>query len=334
MRKNFGQNAIKILICVFILTVSISCSALLWVKIDDTGLISYTCREELYQPVELGASQQRFRLVPAGTGLVMCQVPILSQQEQDGVIFVRLLENDNTVVFQQEFTVQNVLDKGVIPLSLSDCNLQKGVAYELELQGEITGPPIYVNCAKDGGLQNTQYFEFQYASLYKGILVGINLFLVIMLILSLLVKKKMKIHTWFLVLSLSTGVLFAFINPPLTVPDEYRHFVRQYQISTGNLIANQYSERDEYWQGAGYLPECEFPNELVALKLINRESSKTYEADIVTSVFFDKWIDLFTTPWSGETTTTVYHGTAGISPIAYIPQILGILFAKDRKSVV
>lgn len=56
--------------------------------------------------------------------------------------------------------------------------------------------------------------------------------------LSNFLNKKLKPEHFFIIISLFFGTIYSIITPPFRAPDEVRHYMRLYDISTGNIFGN------------------------------------------------------------------------------------------------
>lgn len=117
----------------------------------------------------------------------------------------------------------------------------------------------------------------------------------------LLSKFIQKPEMVFLVLATIFGVLSAIIVPQLSVPDENMHFLRGYTMSTGHIAGDKSNQ-------------CVFPTD------VYDRADSIYEGDY-TSHYVQK-VNLNSTnkEWCGS--------ASGYSPLAHIPQAVGIFIAK------
>ncbi|MCP4109938.1 MAG: DUF2142 domain-containing protein, partial [Desulfobacteraceae bacterium] len=126
--------------------------------------------------------------------------------------------------------------------------------------------------------------------------------------------KKKEFH--FAVSGLFFGLIFLFVIPPFQTPDEANHFFRSYQISQGRLIS----------QKQGRLCGGSIPESLVltARKVMGNihfnPENKQNTNDIAKA---------FHIPLKKNKTIFVgFRNTAIISPVPYIPQVIGISAGK------
>ena len=146
----------------------------------------------------------------------------------------------------------------------------------------------------------------KYRVIYLIICILSNVFLLIALYM-LNKKQKMKVENVFLTIAIIFGSLYLVFIPALLGTDELPHFLRPYQISTGDIIV-KYPEKNET-----LIPKdiADFVGEKV---MINRYSKK----NTFSSTDYNNKINL----WNGDVTSINY------SPIPYLPQIIGFLISK------
>jgi uncharacterized membrane protein len=120
----------------------------------------------------------------------------------------------------------------------------------------------------------------------------------------------------FVTIGLIFGILFLLITPPFQAADEYNHYYRAFQISEGQLIAEKQHE-----EVGGFLPKSLVTTtERVSVGIpFNPEGKQKPE----------KIFSLFNLPLESNNRIFVaFPNTAVYSPIPYLPQIIGITFAR------
>ncbi len=128
-----------------------------------------------------------------------------------------------------------------------------------------------------------------------------------------------KPHSFFLVVSLTFGLVFLILTPPFQVPDEVNHFYKAYQITDGHWL----SEKKDHRLG-GYVPKSFIKLAAPFLKLRwNMNAKADFETirkqflislDENDSIFVD------------------FPNTALYSPVSYLPQALAIFVLKMLKT--
>lgn len=125
----------------------------------------------------------------------------------------------------------------------------------------------------------------------------------------------------YMILAFIFGFLFIVLIPPFQVPDEPNHFLRAYQITQGDFIAEKRVK-------AGYGPVAggEIPVSLVKTirKVIDRIPHNPQRKQNIADV-----IAAFSFPLKrGEKNFFSFPNTAMYSPVPYIPQAVGIAIGK------
>ncbi len=85
-------------------------------------------------------------------------------------------------------------------------------------------------CLSDGTPWSKQIYHSNYNSIYYLILAFIDIVAIICFILLLKSELYTKI---FFIISMISGIVVSLLIPPVSRPDEYRHFIRAYEISQG-----------------------------------------------------------------------------------------------------
>jgi uncharacterized membrane protein len=120
----------------------------------------------------------------------------------------------------------------------------------------------------------------------------------------------------FLLLELVFGLLFVFFTPPALVGDEPNHFFRAYQISEGQIIG----EKQDDFSG-GWLPRSVIWTNRQLVGNIEMNQDVKFNTDLISELLYlplepeNQFFERFPN-------TVVY------APVAYLPQVLGILIGK------
>ena len=139
--------------------------------------------------------------------------------------------------------------------------------------------------------------------------------LVVQLVLCILGYYLYRVRNWqphrlFLLFSIAIGLMYVFVMPPGTAPDEYNHFRRAYEISEFKFISTR-AETDG--EGGDYLPES--INELFSIWPTDVRYSNIPE---IASKANQPSDDVFQN----------FGNTALYSPVVYLPQSIGILIGR------
>ena len=159
-------------------------------------------------------------------------------------------------------------------------------------------------------LTNDYYINNGEKSIFKYIILGSSFLEIILVFLVLYCKKKnIKIHKAYLLFSILFGVLYMFILPIGSVPDETNHFFRSYEISEGHLL----SDKDDNHIGGRFFNSN---MDIIAISDLNNYNYKKLKESIF--VKNDAKNEKYYT----------FANTSLYSFFSYIPQTIGIGIGK------
>ena len=199
-----------------------------------------------------------------------------------------------------------------IDFDFSSLPLQKGEIWKIKVL--LEDDQIFT-CYQDSGkrLKDTQIYSYEHKYILWGFII-INFFTVCVLLVITL--RKNNGENSFIVISLILGLVFCFLNPPYSVADEFRHFIRAYSYAVGDWRIEDYKDN---------LPIYYLPQELAEIRDIGQENDYTYKrGEENRQINMRVWL----AQWDKEVTNlfspVCIVATADISPIAYLPQIIFI----------
>lgn len=195
-----------------------------------------------------------------------------------------------------------------LKLSLNHKLQSKDNKYRIRMVSDAqTGNGISAVCYK------LEYSTLEHKSSYKPfILVLIMTILVSFAAWLFVQKKEFSIEKVFLILWCAFSMMYACSNSMFDVPDESHHFYRAFEISMGHMVSEM---NDNQTKGGRELP-------------------------LDTEYSFGKWqsfVDDRDARLSENTKFLGFSNTALYAPVSYIPQAVGILFARfvtDRIAVI
>lgn len=124
----------------------------------------------------------------------------------------------------------------------------------------------------------------------------------------------------FLPFAILFGVLFVFLTPPLQVPDENSHFLRAYQVSDLNFVAQPFEKDGQRHYGAQIPVSI---NEAIPGLMANIAGKPQNEFNLGT------YKEYIRQPLNVEKKESTVIEAAGVySPVVYIPQAFGISLGK------
>lgn len=119
-------------------------------------------------------------------------------------------------------------------------------------------------------------------------------------------KKNLKQENIFLIISITFGMIYLVFIPSMLGTDELSHFLRSYQISTGDIIVKNPDKN-----------ETSIPREISEITSLPVWERYTKEKFLSPTDYKDT-----VKIWNGNVTSIKY------SPVPYLPQIIGFLIAK------
>lgn len=152
-----------------------------------------------------------------------------------------------------------------------------------------------------------------YGASYDYILLVIvwSILALIGLVLIYAISKNIAIEKVFVILSLSLGILLAFINPFGQEPDGWVHFLRSVDVSYGNLAL-------PLWDNNGNSNLMRLPENIQQINFIKVEPDGSTAVGFVENAknlyFSENIIDV--------------NGMGGFSSLFYLPQAIGIVIAR------
>lgn len=288
--------------------------------------ISYSVKRDEMKPGEIGKGDYKFKIVPVADEILQYSI-ILRKAIEAGVsgqIGYAVTYADGKEITNGILNIGNLKQTGAIDLNVEGCGLKKDTEYGVILYSRIEGT-IEISLCENGEPFNKQIFKNVYQKYYYIVLAGIFIFMLVCL--AVMVKYR-KHDLFFCLFSTLIGIVLIFVSPPCTAPDEFRHFLRAYTISEGVFVCKDYTASEKYYNQT--LAECEIPRDLLDLKLISESSGEHWTSETNSRIFLPEYIRLLSKSGvdSDDKVVVPYHGTTGINPIAYLPQIIFILIAK------
>lgn len=262
---------------------------------------------------------EKYEIKPIADGLEYYKINVL-EDHLGGQIAFAISDENGKILKYGNYKLES--QSGTIDLDVHDLNLKKNVLYFLSLNvTSVENFTVYLNSAHS--LQADMVYTYEDKFLFQGILISI---LVVILVILIWLFWAKSIYKKFAILSMVIGLIFLFIVPPCTAPDELRHFARAYDITEGNIICGSIQTKEEFDNMT--MPTCKIPSELFQLKMLSEDNVEKYDRETNNKIVFQKWKDVCSKKTGESKVEIPIHGTATISPLAYIPQITGIYIAK------
>ena len=313
------RKSLTIILLVLFLSVF---SLNIFIQIYDKNNISYFVEAEDYQSEYLNANSSisgSITLISSNPYKISIYVD--AKNWDSGTLEFKLYKDSQTIIYSALLYPENCIDDLLLIEIPSSVFLEKG-SYSVSFTGNNIASEIIFFKDSVGAFKEIQYYNVTKALFYVAVLILDFLFVII--VLAFLSIKK--IEKAFLFLAIFIGIIFVFIIPPYTAPDELRHFARSYDIASGNFVCKDYETKKEFDNQT--MPICEFPKELFELKLISQDNGINYTRETNTKINLLAFKDKINRNFSGETVRIPIHGDHTTSCIAFLPQVISILAAK------
>lgn len=122
------------------------------------------------------------------------------------------------------------------------------------------------------------------------------------------VEKRIKKEWLFAGLALVIGVALVFVNAPQVRYDEHAHFWRAYEIASGNIISRTTNELPNSVTDLFMREDNSYPNKEINYETIQEKIGAELNED--------------------EKTPFAVGATGSLTPISYIPQVIGVLIGR------
>lgn len=274
----------------------------------------------------LPEQEQSFFLYTNLKELKVLSIPFsdINQMEGSGYIECVICDEQGIEVINREYTFEEIFYRGSLDFDMSNVKDTRDQTFVLKVRSHFN-VPVSLSVSDQGYLNVKEVYDFQYYQFVKGAIVILNL---IVLMLAVILVTKIEIEKKFLVLSLALGFGAVFLVAPCSAPDEWRHFVRAYDIAQGNITCDEIIEIDET-QTTGI---CNFPVEYLDIKNINEIQSTDWTDESNSKICIPKFLSLFVIDGeSGEKAEEPIPGTYDKSLIEYFPQVFFIMIARFCK---
>lgn len=286
-----------------------------------------------YQLIDQGSVQQvlpeqeqSFSVYTNFKELKVLSVPLLDirQVQGSGNIECVICDEHSIEVITKKNTFEEVYNSGSLDFDMSNVKDTMNQTFVLRVRSHFD-VPLSVSVSNHGYLNVKEIYDFQY---YKLVKVGIVTLNIIVLMIAAILVTKIRIEKKFLVLSLVLGFGAVFFIAPCSAPDEWRHFIRAYDIAQGNMICDEIVDIDET-QTTGV---CVIPIEYLDIKNTNEMQITHWTDESNSKICIPKFLSLFAkVNESGEKSREPIPGTYDKSLIEYFPQVLFIVIAKFCK---
>lgn len=279
--------------------------------------------------------QYEFEFESVGKEMLYLEAAGACEEDCIGKVSYQLLDDSDSVIFESGYrNVEEVrnIDSNRWHFDISGAPLEHGKTYLFTVKFELNGEAYIQTDAQNGRLVMAQYFYFNYQWLLITLIIVLNILFAGFMIWFL---KEGLTNRLFVVVAITTGLAFALLTPPASQDDEYRHFVRAYDIAQGNLHAELYepvgNEKGMTIPlGNNQLALVEVPEEINTIRLLatGNIDDNSYQSEVNNNLSVNKIMGILSNPEQ--------EGTQRVSDIVciykglwdYWPQTLFIVIGR------
>lgn len=277
------------------------------------------------------------RFIVHGKSLLAQQFMVEKSDTWKGTINYRIEDKDSNVIIDTTEPLENILKSynsewDIINIDCKSLNLKFGQEYDIYMNIESENPIRFVMNSM-GEMQQRQTMRFVHGNLYILVVIFIS---IVMLVALFMILKYDFSPNLFLIVAFVLGTMACFILTPCSVDDEYRHFLRVYDIVSEETAA--YNSFD--WSGAkGNVfvdpdygaPLIEVPYELGRLRLADvnfNYDDISNNAENNRQACPDEVMRLLLEANSDETSIVSIVATKSVAIWSYLPQVLMAFIGK------
>lgn len=224
------------------------------------------------------------------------------------------------------------LMQGILSFPVEQFELQVNQNYRMKLS-VASGAEVKIYCLEEGVPWNRQVFEADYKWVYYVILTVTNLIVITGMFLLLKFGLNNKV---FLAISISFGAICAVLVVPASQDDEYRHFIRAYELSKGEIVSEfaypmENQKGNLIQENNGMVALATVPEEVNQIRLLDDDYNYddiSYIAELNYDISLDKLIGILSKEPDDETGIVAQAGVWSLNFFPYWPQVLGICIGK------
>lgn len=284
-------------------------------------------KPEFFQVDEVGV---RLNFLNHAKDIVSNNIMIKRCNTYFGEISYSILEMDGNVIKEKSEHFSTIVSHynsewDELVIQCSDLGLKQGKEYGIVLNFSQV-EPVYLVMNQEGQVQQRQIMENSYIYVYMCILILISVVMLLMIAYAIIIGFSNKV---FLISALLTGVFACFIQTPCAADDEYRHFLRVYDLVDNSIQA----EHTENWinakgnihvdinRKADIIEVSSQANGLRLLDMRQNYDNKSYAAEMNYQGCIDEIIRLVKQEENATSYVSIV-ATNGIPALVYFPQII------------
>lgn len=297
----------------------------------------YSVKETYNEYKDLSGKQANTSITAIGDDITKL-VLYTNDTEVNGTVRYSLMDQKNNILFENSLDIKKIFEGEENPLELSfqNCSLVKGEKYKLLLDFSSFDTSINI-LYSDSSVFYQQYYTFQHRLLFLSILDAV--YLCFLLTTYLFYKNGFTIKN-FLIANLFIGVIVLFIMPPANRDDEFRHFLRAYELSTGEFKADLVKIPEKAYgnsafgleNGMGYYLNS--PKKVNDIRLVDcntNYNNSSYFAEVNSTLNYDILEKIYNEKEVENYTSLSLCAVSDRNPIFYFPMTMMIFIGRLLK---
>ena len=296
----------------------------LWESIDAKKETTYQVKEDYVDTVLESDAEYQYNLIlyVKNPKRIWIDVNVEGQENDKEVLECRIIDDNANTVFEKRYTLNEIQEAEGVEIDGRYFSELTKKDYKCILKN-CTDGEINVKKSYWDNLSVIEYFDYNYSKMSMIFLYVANIML---FAFNLFLCSRIKTSIKFCATAGIIGVLAVVVVAPCSAPDEWRHFVRAYDIASGDLVCK---DEVEILGGIQTTGECTLPVEYLEIRKSGESNGSDWTAESVAQVSIPHMKQMLQQKeLSGELTKTPMHGTYAKSPLEYIPQVFGILIGK------
>lgn len=254
-----------------------------------------------------------------------------------GEVQYSIIDSDGTIIAENTNSLSNMIRNydekwDEIVVDCSSLRLKQGEDYCVLIDFNLT-EPINIITNYEGKIQQRLVMENAYRDIYKFVILLITCLVLAIVLYVLVFEFTDRV---FLVAALLLGTIGCFLYTPCAADDEYRHFLRIYDLADNTIKA----EITEQWSGskgniivnsdnkADIIKVTEQANMLRMLDVRSNYDNISYEAEMNYQGSLDATISLVLQEETDNTKYVSMAATNGTSILVYFPQVIFAFIGK------
>lgn len=298
-------------------------------KLNGDEISSYWVKNDGQQIKNVKEGKILTRFYPVSDHLETLELKI--NAPKSGIIKYKIRDKDNKVIKSKKIAVDGKENNGIVSLDVSDVEFKAGQKYIFTTSFYFkTKVEVTIDYQ---GIQHEQTFKENTDTARLIFLIIINL--AIAGIIFAVIKWEDNNYV-FLGITIIMGIFVIIMSSPYSREDEFRHFVRAYDLCYGG-DNSKYCVPDVYATGQMVLDKngcatvIDIPKELSDLRLVSHDenfNTKTYYAEINQKLCITKLKSVFANPEEDKLAQVSEEATVGRGIESYFPQVLAMFVAR------